>query len=148
MTAAAVTLHSEWRFEMPSTLKSIDEVCDRFQTWRALHCAGLGAFRSEMLLREALANAVDHGAKGSYDGNPGGAGCVVRGVVRSTFRAGRGSLFMVIHDEGKGFDWRAVWNRQAGPEAEGGRGIEILRRYASVVRFNTKGNTVMLLQRF
>jgi hypothetical protein len=140
----AIPLHSEWRFEMPSTLESIEGICSRFQTWRALHCAGLGAFPSEMLLREALANAVDHGANGSHNRNRG----VVQGVVRSTFRAGRGSLFMVIHDEGKGFDWRAAWNRQAGPEAEGGRGIEILRRYASFVRFNTKGNTVMLLQRF
>jgi anti-sigma regulatory factor (Ser/Thr protein kinase) len=133
-------LRSEWRFEMPATLESIEEVCNRFQKWRAIHCAGLGAFRSELLLREALANAVVHGANHSHNR--------IHGFIRCAFSAAGGRLMMTIRDEGNGFDWRSRWNRHADLGDTGGRGIEILRRYASAVRFNPKGNTVTLLQRF
>ena len=146
MIPSAIPKRSEWSFEIPSTLEAIDQVCAQFQKWRAIHCAGVSAFSSELLLREALINSVVHGA--TEGGDAKDAHKRIHGIVRSAFRAGRGLLTMTIHDEGDGFDWRAVWNRHAGPEDTGGRGIEILRRYASAVRFNPKGNTVTLLQRF
>jgi anti-sigma regulatory factor (Ser/Thr protein kinase) len=149
VTPGAIPLRVEWSFEIPSTLEAIDQVCVQFQDWRATHCERASAFRSELLLREALVNSVVHGTTDrAANAGANGNDKRIHGIVRCAFRAGRGRLLMAIRDEGDGFDWRAVWNRHADPGDTGGRGIEILRRYASAVRFNPKGNTVTLLQRF
>jgi len=57
-------------------------------------------------------------------------------------------LIIAIRDEGGGFDWRSAWNRRPGPDAVSGRGMEILRRYASLVRFNRAGNSVTIVKKF
>jgi len=128
---------AEWRFELPASLKAIEEFCIRFHEWRALHCAGLEPFPSELLLREALTNSVVHGATE----DPGQR-------ISCVLRAKKGRLLIAVKDEGEGFDWRAAFNRTADLGDDHGRGIEILKRYASSVRFNPKGNSVTLVKRF
>jgi anti-sigma regulatory factor (Ser/Thr protein kinase) len=128
---------SEWRVELPATLEAVDNFCAEFRLWRAATCADLDGFSTELLLREALTNSVEHG--GTDDPNE---------PISCVLRAKRGRLLIAIQDRGKGFDWRAAWDSQADPCDTGGRGIEILRRYASAVRFNPRGNSVMLIKRF
>lgn len=127
----------EWRRELPGTLEAIEAVCEEFQLWRADVCASLNSFSADLLLREALTNSVLHGAGGD---------CGKR--ISCSFRLKRGRLVVAIRDEGEGFNWRAAWHRPADPAETHGRGIPILRRYASFVRFNRKGNVLMLVQRF
>jgi anti-sigma regulatory factor (Ser/Thr protein kinase) len=55
---------------------------------------------------------------------------------------------MAVCDEGEGFDWRALALRQSDASATHGRGTELYRRYASSVRFNRKGNGVILVRKF
>lgn len=128
---------SELRVELPATLEAIESFCVQFQHWRGVACSDLDAFSSELLLREALTNSVLHGA--SED---------PRERISCVLRVKPGRLIMAIRDAGKGFDWRAAWDRQAGPEDAHGRGIEMLRHYARSVRFNPSGNSVTLIQRF
>ena len=73
-----------------------------FQRWRAAACAELDAFSSELLLREALTNAVVHGGTESP-----------RERISCVLRVKRGRLIIAIRDGGQGFDWRAAWDRQA-----------------------------------
>ncbi len=127
----------DWRVQLPATLEAIESFCAEFRRWRAEACANLDGFSTELLLREALTNSVLYG--GAEDPNE---------PVSCVLRAKRGRLLIVIQDRGKGFDWRAVWDSHAGPCDTHGRGIEILRRYASAVRFNLRGNSVMLIKRF
>jgi anti-sigma regulatory factor (Ser/Thr protein kinase) len=94
-------------------------------------------FVAELLLREALLNAVEHGCQGRP------LGCIHCAV---RWRSKR--LTIAVSDDGDGFDWHAAWNRLADPLGSSGRGIGILRKYASAVRFNKKGNTVTILKRF
>jgi len=131
------SLRSELRVELPATLEAIESFCVEFQRWRAVTCADLDAFSAELLLREALTNSVVHGVAK----NPGER-------VSCVLRVKRGRLLIAIHDGGKGFDWRAAWNRRADASGTHGRGMEILRRYASAVRFNLSGNSVTLIKRF
>jgi anti-sigma regulatory factor (Ser/Thr protein kinase) len=127
----------ELRVELEGTLEAIESFCIQFQHWRGVACADLDAFSSELLLREALTNSVVHGAsKDSGD------------RISCVLRVKRGRLIIAIQDRGKGFDWRAAWQGQAGAEDTHGRGIEIYRRYASWIRFNPRGNSVTLIQRF
>lgn len=108
-----------------------------FRAWRAAHCAPLRHFSIELLLREALTNSVVHGSKE----NP-------YGRVSGLLRAKPGRLVAAVWDEGEGFDWRAAWNREPDPDDTHGRGMDILKRYASSVRFNPKGNAVMMIRKF
>lgn len=105
------------------------------------HCRQFGeprvCFCCELLLREAITNAAVHGSKGEEGGE---ILCVVRRK--------RGRLLIWVQDEGPGFDWRSVLLRESDPSIPGGRGMEIYRRYATQVRFNQKGNGVVLIRRF
>jgi anti-sigma regulatory factor (Ser/Thr protein kinase) len=127
----------ELRVDLPPTLEAIESFCLQFQHWRGIACADLDAFSSELLLREALTNAVEYG--GSPD---------TLESISCVLRVKQGRLIIAIRDPGKGFDWRAAWDRKAGARDTHGRGIEILRHYASAVRFNPSGNSVTLIQRF
>jgi anti-sigma regulatory factor (Ser/Thr protein kinase) len=128
---------SELRVELAATLEAIESFCVQFQHWRLIACPDLDAFSSELLLREALTNSVMHGAsKDSRDG------------ISCVLRVKRGRLIIAIRDRGKGFDWRAAWDGHAAAEDTHGRGIEILRHYANLVRFNPSGNSVTLIKRF
>ncbi len=123
--------------ELPATLDAIESFCVEFQRWRSVVCADLDAFPSELLLREALTNSVVHGLA---EDPAERVSCVLR--------VKRGRLLIAVRDGGKGFDWRAAWNRRADAEDTHGRGMEILRRYASAVRFNPSGNSITLIKRF
>lgn len=127
----------EWRSELPATLEAVEQFCVEFQRWRAGACAGLNSFSTLLLLRESLTNAVIHGC-----------GEDPRKRVCCVLRAKPGRLLIAIRDAGEGFDWRAAWDRQPDVSETGGRGVEILRRYANSVRFNRKGNSVTLVKRF
>ena len=92
-------------------------------------------FQSEVLVREALNNAVLHGSRSDPTNQ-----------IRCTLRLKRGRLTIVVEDMGEGFDWRAVRDRMADPEACSGRGMELLRTLATRVRFNEKGNKVTIIR--
>jgi serine/threonine-protein kinase RsbW len=128
---------SDLRRELQPTLEAIDKLCVEFQIWREAACAEVDAFAAELLLREALTNSVVHGCSGDLHKR-----------ICCVFRAKRGRLLIGVQDQGTGFDWRARWDLQAEPTDTHGRGIEIFRRYAEAVRFNSKGNSVMLIKRF
>jgi anti-sigma regulatory factor (Ser/Thr protein kinase) len=127
----------ELRVKLPATLEAIESFCVQFQHWRGVACSELDAFSSELLLREALTNSVMYGGS---EGAREGISCVLR--------VKRGRLIIAIRDGGKGFDWRAAWDGQADAEETHGRGMEIFRLYANLVRFNPKGNSVTLIKRF
>jgi anti-sigma regulatory factor (Ser/Thr protein kinase) len=131
------SLKNELRVELPATLDAVENFCTEFQRWREATCAELDAFSAELLLREALTNAVVHGSAKDRSRR---IACVVR--------AKPGRIIMAIQDEGQGFDWRGAWHREAFSTDTHGRGIGILRRYANAVRFNPKGNSVTLVKRF
>ena len=93
-------------------------------------------FAAELLVREALTNAVLHGSHGDASKN-----------VRCVLRLRRRRLFIAVQDEGAGFDWRAARSATAKVPESSGRGMQILRTYATRVRFNDKGNVVTMIKR-
>ncbi len=127
----------EWHSQISSSLHEIQQSCLDFQRWRTIACPNMDAFSTELLLREALTNAVVHG--GNED---------PRLQVFCVLRVKRGRFLISVEDQGSGFDWRKAWNNEADTSETHGRGIQIFRRYADTVRFNSKGNAVTLLKRF
>jgi len=127
----------EWRTELPATLEAVEQFCVELRVWIAGTCTGLQPFPAELLIREALTNSVVHGCMEDP-----------RQRISCVLRAKPGRLLIAVQDHGQGFDWRAAWNRQPDLSDTHGRGVEILRVYATSVRFNSKGNVVLLVKRF
>jgi serine/threonine-protein kinase RsbW len=124
------------RFGGPAKLEALEQFCDRFRCWAA-EVQLPDRFSVELLLREALTNAVVHGCVADAALN---LECVLR------MRGSR--LLIAVRDDGPGFDWRRAGLRRASLQECSGRGLEIYRLLASRVRFNERGNSVVLIKRF
>lgn len=125
----------ELKTAMPATLAAVEEFFAEFDRRSRMTMARGNRFAAELLVREALTNAVVHGC----GADPGKQ-------VRCWLRLRRNHLFIAVADDGEGFDWRAMREVRAALPDSSGRGIEILRRYANHVRFNEKGNVVTIVK--
>jgi anti-sigma regulatory factor (Ser/Thr protein kinase) len=123
------------RRQVPATIPAVEEFCREFRAWHRQE-TGASSFPAELLLREALNNAVLHGT-------PAGEPFVFCAVRRRDRR-----LLIVVRDAGAGFDWKHARGRRAGMTQTHGRGLSLYRSYAERVRFNAAGNCIALLLRF
>lgn len=96
---------------------------------------GLGAhhFAVQLLLREALNNAVIHGCR--KDQNK---------IVETTLRITDNTLTLEIADPGEGFKWQEQLTRASDDRADSGRGFGIFRAYATEFTYNEKGTSLFI----
>ncbi len=127
----------ELRTALPATLGAIEDFFVEFRRRSRLMLDRVNCFAAELLLREALTNAVVHGC----NADPAKQ-------VRCFLRLRGRTLLIAIADGGEGFDWRAKRENMAAEEDCSGRGMEILHTYANWVRFNDSGNLVTMVKRF
>jgi serine/threonine-protein kinase RsbW len=118
-----------------ATLKNIDRAID--ETKKFLHDLGFEShtFNIVLGLREALNNAV---LKGCNQNN--------QKVVTYRLRYEDDRLIIEVEDEGDGFEWRRYWGKEPQTLAEFGRGLPIMEQYFEKIRFNEKGNKVILIK--
>ena len=91
------------------------------------------AFRVLLIMREALNNAVQSGAANGKRLN-----------VRYSLDITRSAMHMVVEDDGAGFDWQTIMARKDDTSADHGHGIDIMKKYATRLQYNEKGNVVRL----
>jgi serine/threonine-protein kinase RsbW len=120
--------------EYPATLKNVEQAC--FAIEQILEKYSLlekDRFAVELLLREALNNAVLHGC----DQNP---------FLSFSCRLAISGCKVIIEvsDSGPGFDWRRKLKAQPTNLDKTGRGLSIYAIYASSIEFNASGNCVTL----
>jgi len=127
----------EMRMVLPATLQAAEEFFMDFRRRSQALLDRANSFAAELLVREALTNAVVHGCHTDPSKQ-----------VRCSLRVKGRRLLIAVEDDGDGFDWRAAWSQPAGLFDSSGRGIEILRRYANRVRYNERGNAVTIFKRF
>jgi serine/threonine-protein kinase RsbW len=123
----------ELRVLLSATIEDAEDVCKQFRE-RLAGVKETLPFQAELLLREALTNAVLHGSHGDRHKR-----------VLCAVRLARGRLVIAVQDEGEGFDWRSQPEQPKRALDTCGRGIDIYRRYATRVHFNDKGNAVTLV---
>ncbi len=133
----SVRFDAEMRITLPATLDAIEEFFMEFHRRGEALLERRNCFDAELLVREALTNAVMHGC----GADPGK-------LVRCALRLRKSRLFIAVSDDGIGFDWRTARNTPAEDLDSSGRGIEILYRYANRVRFSDRGNAVTMIKRF
>jgi anti-sigma regulatory factor (Ser/Thr protein kinase) len=125
------------RRELPATFEAAEEFIVDFRRWGQVLLDREIWFAAELLVREALTNAVTHGCHTDPSKQ-----------VRCCLRLKSGRLLIAVEDYGCGFDWRAARRSPAALPDCSGRGIEMLRKYASRVRYNDRGNAVTMVKRF
>lgn len=125
------------RASVAGTLEAVEEFLGEFRRRLETLAGCADGFAAELLLREALTNAVVHGCRGDSSKQ-------VRCVLRLRGR----QLTIAVRDPGAGFDWHAFRQCAARRFSPSGRGVEIARRYATRIRFNDKGNAVTMIKRF
>jgi serine/threonine-protein kinase RsbW len=126
----------EMRMTLPASLPAVEEFFEEFRRRSHALLSRVNCFAAELLVREALTNAVVHGSLSDPARH-----------VRCALRLKGRCLLIAVEDEGSGFNWRAAWRNAASFADSSGRGIEILRRYANRVRYNERGNVVTMLKR-
>jgi anti-sigma regulatory factor (Ser/Thr protein kinase) len=129
-------MKTEIQCRFVASLSKVDWLCSELRERVLSEIPKCERFIAELLLREALTNAVRHGTAA-----PGGE-------VWCEIELLEGGIAMRIGDAGEGFDWRRQLGAEAPPLAESGRGIQILRHYSSSLRFNQKGNCVEVIRMF
>lgn len=94
------------------------------------------AFDMELLARESLGNAVQHGSLGDSSR-----------TIQASLRLDPGMLVLVVRDEGPGWDWRNMTTTPPDPVRETGRGLFIIRKYADSFFYNDMGNALTITRR-
>jgi serine/threonine-protein kinase RsbW len=115
-------------------VQEIDRVCLEarlFLTSKSLSQQDL--FAIEILLREALSNAILHGCENETAQRPI---CIMK--VNSS------EVIIDVRDPGPGFNWKEALRRRHHELDEDGRGMTIYTHYATQFKFNPMGNRVML----
>ena len=127
--------HKAW--QLPAVLTAIDAVCADVRAWLEQLQLTDHTFAVELLLREALTNAIRHGC--AHD---------ARLQVRCAMMIDTDTIQLVIADDGPGFDWAARLTRTpVKVQQEHGRGLAIYQLYADTVEFNARGNQLRLVRR-
>lgn len=127
-----------WRLARTLTpsLHDVDAVCAEVRRRLKDRTSAADWFGVELLLREALTNAVLHGA-GAAPGRR----------VRCEVSVGPRKARVAVTDNGPGFDWRRALAAATPDTATSGRGLKIYVLYADRVSFNESGNRVVLERR-
>jgi anti-sigma regulatory factor (Ser/Thr protein kinase) len=120
-----------------STLTAVDGLCSELRAGVLGGIPKRESFLVELLLREALTNAVCYGI-----------GQALGGEVWCEIERVPGGVAMRIWDPGPGFNWRKHLEQEPASLAESGRGIFLLREYATALRFNEEGNKVEMIRMF
>jgi anti-sigma regulatory factor (Ser/Thr protein kinase) len=127
-------------FLLAARFELVDRVCAEVERLLAEHGLEDLGFVVLLGLREALANAICHGARL----DPGKE-------IGATVRCEERALVIRVTDPGAGFDWKriiagklAAIKQQPSQLSKRGRGLGILLHYFDGVSFNPRGNVVEL----
>jgi serine/threonine-protein kinase RsbW len=125
---------------MPSRIQAISPLVDRLMRLiEGSQCFPGDEFEVELVLREALENAVVHG-------NQEDPGKKVH--IRCRCEPGN-EISIVVKDQGRGFDFgKLVGNGfTSDPAADHGRGIQLMKAFMDDVHFERGGSEVHMRKR-
>lgn len=124
----------ELRIVFSASYSNVDLVCDQITGKMEDIKWDLNNFNIQLMLREALNNAVKHGC----NEDP-------RREIVFVMSISNDELVWHVDDGGDGFNWREMLESdECYPEDCSGRGLPIFKLYASDVYFNEKGNCLTL----
>lgn len=117
--------------QIQSTLQAVDEEVIRILNDLDRQLENYNRFSLDLILREALNNAVVHGNQNDPE--------LV--IYLSVMLVGKW-FHIRIEDQGEGFDWTTRMLSDIKPEEVSGRGLPIILHYGEEVQLNSKGNRI------
>lgn len=123
-------------FNFPAAAENVEIFIAGIHGFLAEKNLGGLAFDMELLAREALVNAVQHGSGGD-----------ATKTVNASLRLDAGALVLHVRDQGPGWDWRNMPTTPPDPATESGRGLIIIRKYADSFAYNDPGNALTITKR-
>ena len=128
---------SQRQWVIPAAIKYIDRVCSELSVWLLEYELGEHSFPVQLLVREALNNAILHGCQQNETL-----------LVQLTIQVTETEITLTVQDEGPGFDWQSLLNKTELTETHqtSGRGLWIYKLFAGQVEFNPAGNQVRLVR--
>ena len=125
----------EFREVFPADLKNVDEAVVLQKSLFSAFCNQSQQFEIELLLREALINAVIHGS---------GENAEMSVYLTIGYSVSEKQFMIIVRDEGGGFDWRGQKKKDTDLSSENGRGVKIFEAYASGFEYNDCGNEIVI----
>jgi anti-sigma regulatory factor (Ser/Thr protein kinase) len=125
---------------IPADTAAVSSVCDGvMQVVRSMKLAAGKEFEVEIALREALANAIEHGCQS----DPG------KSVQCCVAADESGDLVVVVRDPGPGFDPARLPDPREGSALlrDGGRGIHLINEFMDEVHFAQDGREIQMRKR-
>lgn len=117
--------------QIPSTLDAVDHQVSQLLNDLTQQLDTYDGFTLDLILREALSNAVIHGNHSKPD-------LVIFFSIMLV-----GSWFhLSIEDQGTGYDWTSLVSETPRPDDEQGRGLSIILQYGKDVELNHRGNQI------
>jgi serine/threonine-protein kinase RsbW len=130
------SLNDSKHIQFPSTLDGLESILrDALKFFEQSGDLSIDTlFGAELILREALVNAIVHGNNSQHEKN-----------VTLTLNVDGSSHLIQISDEGEGFDWKSALKHAYPPgEQDHGRGLLLMRDYGYTMSWNEKGNQLTL----
>jgi serine/threonine-protein kinase RsbW len=125
---------------LPGDVQAISPLVDKVMgIVREMGCAQGAEFEIELALREALANAIEHGS--GHDPEKHVQCCVACDHTRG--------MLIVVRDPGPGFDPAQIPSPTQGQNlfSTGGRGIYLINQLMDEVRFEKGGTEIHMVKR-
>jgi serine/threonine-protein kinase RsbW len=125
---------------LPGEVGAISPLVDKvIEIVREMGCAQGAEFEIELALREALANAIEHGS--GHDPDKHIQCCVACDHARG--------MLIVVRDPGPGFDPDQIPSPIQGQNlySTGGRGIYLINQLMDEVRFEKGGTEIHMVKR-
>jgi len=120
------------QIEFPAEFKNVDIVLQIVQNFLKEHKKNIKLFNLTLALREALNNAIAHGARR----NP-------ELFIKCIVELKDNKVFFSVEDPGNGFDWEHLeTDMRPSVNSEHGWGIFLLKQCCDGLRFYGSGNKV------
>jgi len=133
MTSTEKPASISFRTTILSLPSEADLQCLRIRNALASNGLSRFCFPVELLARECLINALNHGNHRDPDK-----------VIELRFSVGRHWIRLQVSDEGPGFCWRKALEQIPDTNATSGRGVQLCAMYADRIQFNRRGNQITL----
>lgn len=127
----------QFELTVPADVRAISAVVERIMKLaHEMDCASGKEFAIETALREALANAIIHGAKNDP----------TKQIQCCVACENSGSILLVVRDPGPGFDPAALLSPTQGQNRfnDHGRGIYLIRQLMDEVRHERGGSEIRM----
>ena len=126
------------RIEFGSEIRHLDRIILEARRFLEKCCFHEASLEFNIILRELLINAIEHGNLGISE----------RQVLVAVMALGRGRFRITVKDEGKGFDHRHLNLKiPDDPRRVRGRGLSLVHELSEEIEFNEQGNKVSVVIR-